>query len=56
MIGGELGQKLVVGDPGRSREPGFDADLCPDFLRDLCRRDDALEVIGDVEIGLVERQ
>ena len=26
------------------------------LFRDLCRRDDALEVFGDVEIRLVERQ
>src|SRR5215472_8632720 len=56
VVVSELGEELVVGDPGRRREPGFDADFSPDFFRDLRRRNDALEVIRDVEIGLVERQ
>ena len=55
VIGGELGEEFVVGDAGRSREFGFRANPCPDFLCDLCRRDDALEVFGDIEIRLVER-
>src|SRR6516225_4264986 len=56
VVGSELGEELVVGDSGRRREPGFGADFSPDFFRDLRRRDDALEVFRDVEIGLVERQ
>ena len=56
VIRGKLGEELVVGDAGRGRELGFGADPCPDFFRDLCRRDDALEVFGDIKIRLVERQ
>ena len=56
MIRGEFGEELVVEDAGRSGEPGFGANPCPDFFRDSCRRDDALEVLGDIQIGLVERQ
>jgi hypothetical protein len=56
VIRGEFGEKLVVGDAGRSRQLGFGPDPCPDFFGDLCRRDDALEVFGDIEIRLVERQ
>jgi hypothetical protein len=37
VIGGELGEEFVVGDAGRSRELGFRANPCPDFLRDLNR-------------------
>ena len=56
MIRGKFGEELVIRDAGRSRELGFGADPCPDFFRDLCRRDDALKVFGDVEIRLVERE
>ena len=56
VIRGKLGKELVVGDAGRGRELGFGADPCPDFFRDLCRRDDALEVFGDIKVRLVERQ
>src|ERR1700758_5078806 len=56
VIGGKLGEEFVVGDAGRSRKLGFGADLCPDFFRNLGRRDDAFEVYGNVEIRFVERQ
>jgi hypothetical protein len=56
VIGGKFGEEFIVGDACRSREFGFGTNPCPDFFRDLCRRDDALEVFGDVEIRLVERQ
>ena len=56
MIRGKLGKELVVGDAGRGRELGFGADPCPDLVRDLCRRDDALQVLSDIEICLVQRQ
>src|SRR5205823_1070469 len=49
-------EELVIGDAGRSRELCFGADPCPDFFGDLCSRGDALEVFGDIEICLVERQ
>ena len=56
VIRGKLGEELVVGDAGRRRELGFGADPGADFFRDLCRRGDALEIFGDIEIRLVERQ
>ena len=54
MIRGQLGEKLVVGDARRCGEFGFRADPCADLFRDFRRRNDALEVFGDIEIRLVE--
>jgi hypothetical protein len=54
LIRSQFGEELVVGNASRSFELGFGADPCPDFFRDLCRRDDPLEVFSDVEIRLVE--
>ncbi len=56
VIGGELGQELVVGDAGRSGEAGFGADRRADFLGDPRRRGDSARIFGHVEIGLVQRQ
>ena len=53
--GGQLGEKLVVGDAGRSGEFGFGEDPCANFFREQCRRFDSFEIFGDVEIRLVER-
>ena len=35
MVGGELGEELVVGHAGRGRQPGLGADRRPDPLGDL---------------------
>ena len=56
MIRRQLGEELVVGDARRSSEFGFGADLRADFFRDFRRRNDALEVFGNIEIRLVKRQ
>jgi hypothetical protein len=56
MVGSELGEELVVGDAGRRRQPGLGAYLRPDQSRDLRRGRDPLEVLGHIEIGLVERE
>ena len=56
VVGGQLGQELVVGDPGRGGQRRLGLDAGPDALRDLGRGGDALQVLGDVEIGLVERE
>jgi hypothetical protein len=37
VVGGELGEELVVGDSGRRCQPGFGADFSPDFFRALRR-------------------
>ena len=52
----DLGEELVAGNSRRGREPGFLVDARPDFLRGLPRRRDASEIVGDVEIGFVERE
>jgi hypothetical protein len=56
VIGGKLRQELVVGDPCRGVEAGLSLDLLADPQRDVPRKRNALQVLGDVEIGLVERQ
>jgi hypothetical protein len=56
VVRGELGQKLVVRDAGRGIEPGHLFDLRPDRERDVARQRNILEVFGDVEVGLVERE
>ena len=56
MVGGELGEELVVGDAGRRRQLGLGADLRPDPFGNLGRGRDALQIFGHVEIGFVERQ
>ena len=56
LVGSHLGQKLVIRDAGGRREPGLGADSRPNLFGDLGRRRDLLQVFGDVEIGLIERQ
>ena len=56
VVGGELGEELVIGHPGRGGQPRPFANAGPDRLGDLRRRRDALQVLGDVEVGLVQRQ
>ena len=56
VIGRKLREELVVRDAGGSRELDFSADPCADFLRDPCRRGNPIEVFGDIEIRLIERQ
>jgi len=54
VIGGEFRQKLVVGDSGRGVEASLGLDRLADPERDIPRQRDALQVLGDVEIGFVE--
>ena len=56
VVGGELRQKLVVGDAGGCVEAGHLLDLGADRERDVARQRNPLQVLGHVEIGLVERQ
>src|SRR5262249_25427227 len=56
VIGGKLRQEFVVGDPGRGIETGFGLDLLADPQRDVPGQWNALQVLGDVEIGLIERK
>ena len=56
MVGGELGDELAVGNAGRGGESGFLADPAADVLGDRPRAAEAVPVLGDVEIGLVEAQ
>src|SRR6202012_3356219 len=54
--GCKLRQGLVVGDAGGSVEPRDLLDLGADRDRDVPRQRDVLQVLGNVAIGLVERQ
>jgi len=56
LVRGDLGQELVVRHPGRSRQVRRFLDAGTDLLGDLGGRGHALQVVGDVEIGLVQRQ
>src|SRR4051812_12247810 len=56
VVGGELGQEFVVGYPGRGSEPGALQDRRPDLGGDPAGPGNALQVLGEVEIGLVERE
>jgi len=56
VVGGELRQKLVVGDAGGGVEAGHLLDLGADRERDIARQRNPLQVFRDVEIGLVERE
>jgi hypothetical protein len=51
-VGGELGQKLVVGDASRSVEAGHLLDLGTDRQRDVPGQRNALQIFGYVEVGL----
>ena len=55
VIGSQLGQKLIVGNAGRGREPSFNQDFSPNFPRNLGGRGHMGQVFGYVEIGLVKR-
>jgi hypothetical protein len=56
MVGGELRQKLVVGDARRSVETSLLLDLGADRQGDVPRQRNILQVLGYVEVGLVQRQ
>ena len=56
MVGGELGDELAVADAGRRGQPALLADSAADVLGDRPRAAEAVPVLGDVEIGLVEAQ
>jgi hypothetical protein len=56
VVGGELRQKLVVGDAGGGVEAGLLLDLGADRERDVARQGEPLQVFGDIKIGLVQRQ
>ena len=56
LVRGELGEELVVGDAGRGGEAGLGPDPGADLLGDPGGDADPLQILGDVEIGLVEAQ
>ena len=56
MVRGELGDELAIRHPGRGGQPGFGADAGADLLGDGARAAQAMAVLADVEIGLVEAQ
>ena len=56
LVGGELGQELVVGHACRGGEAGLLADPRPDRLGDVGGERNTPQVLGDVEVGLVERE
>src|SRR3977135_162194 len=56
VIGGKLRQKLVVGYAGGCVEAGHLLDLGADRVRDVARQWNFLQVFGDVQVGLVQRQ
>ena len=56
LVGGELGDELVVADAGRGGEAGLGADPAADLLGDRAGDAEPVPVLGDVEIGFVEAQ
>ena len=56
LVRGQLGEELVVGDAGRGGEAGLGADPGADLLGDPGGDADPLQILGDVEIGLVEAE
>ncbi len=52
----QLGDELAVADAGRGGEPGLGLDPGADFLGDRPGAAQPAPVLGDVEIGFVERQ
>ena len=56
LIRRELGDELVVRDAGRRSQACIRLDASADFRSDGRRRTDAAAILGDVEIGFVERQ
>jgi hypothetical protein len=56
MVGGELSEELGLAYAGRCVETGLFLDLCADRQRDVACQRNALEVLRDVEVGLVERK
>ena len=56
VVGSELRQELVVTYAGGCVEAGHLLDLGPDRERDVPGQRNVLEVFGDVEVRLVERQ
>jgi hypothetical protein len=56
LVAGELGEELVVADPGAGGELRLGADALADQLGDARGRADAEQVLGHVEVGLVEAE
>src|SRR5690606_7157001 len=56
LVARELGEELVVADPRARGESGLGPDPLADNLGDARCRADAQQVLGHVEIGLVEAQ
>ena len=56
VVGGQFGEELVVGNPGRRRQAGLGEDARADFPRGRPGGRQAAQIVGYVEIGLVERQ
>jgi hypothetical protein len=56
VVGGDLGQEFLVTDACGSVQAGLDFDPCADRQCYVARQRDVLQVIRNVEVGLVERQ
>lgn len=56
MIGGELRQELVIGNARRGVQACFSFDLLSDPQRDVSGQQNALQIFGDIEVGLIERK
>ena len=54
LVRSDLGQELVVRNPGTCRQPRLRLDPSPEQFGNARRRADALQVLGHIEIGLVE--
>ncbi len=56
VVGGDLREELVIGDPRGRREMRLRRDFLANLLRNLRRRTCARQIFRHVEIGFVERQ
>jgi hypothetical protein len=56
LVGGKLGEEFVVGDAGGGGQACFAQDFRPDQPRDLRCDRNALDVLGDIQIGLIKRE
>src|SRR5271169_6229171 len=54
IVGGQLGEELVVRDTCGSCQLGLSSDFRPALFGDLCRGHDALKTFSHIEISFVE--
>src|SRR6266498_3500815 len=56
VVGGQLGEELVVRDTRGRCELGLSTDFLPGLFGDLCRGRNALKIFSHIKISFVERQ